>query len=119
MDIQYTKKAMRENHTRIISLGYCEAQHLLWYQARIGYSGGSHGWDCDYYHVDGGGRDPVLISTGYRPLKAKNTDAPYALVRDYDADAAAIISDRTIPHEQKKREVNSLLHGFIAEALEA
>ena len=104
MKLKATKKEMREGYYKIISIGYCDAQHLLNYQNPIAYSAGNCGWSCDYYDING-----VLISTGYAPLSSKNTIDDYALVREYDKKASEVYS---------ADERNALLHEFIAKVTE-
>lgn len=79
MKFKVTKKEMKENYRKIISIGYCDAQFLLKYESPIAYSTSVEGWACDYYDVNG-----VLISTGYSPLDDKNARHDYDLIREYD-----------------------------------
>jgi len=103
-----TKKLMNQNYYRVMSVGYCHAQHLLWYEEPIAYSTRAKGWACDYYDVDG-----VLISTGYAPLSSKNTHASYDLVRQYDDMALYYVeTDSYI----KRMQVKALLREFISKA---
>ena len=84
--IRATKTEMRQNY-RILSIGYCDLQHLLNYESPISYSAGNNGWCCDYYYVDN-----VVISTGYSPLSSKNMKEDYKTIRKYD-DKARNIND--------------------------
>lgn len=79
MKLPATKKIMKENFSKIISIGYCDAQYLLSEEVPVAYSRGLYGWACDYYDID-----RVLISTGYRPLKNKNINANYPLICEYE-----------------------------------
>ena len=79
--IKATKKEMRQNY-RILSIGYCDMQHLLNYESPIAYSARAEGWACDYYYVDG-----VVISTGYDTIASKNMKDDYQLVREYEKQA--------------------------------
>lgn len=96
--IKTTKKEMNENY-RILSIGYCNAQYLLAYEAPVAYSAGVYGWACDYYNIDG-----VIISTGYSPLKNKNMKDDYKLIREYENRAKSLNS---------REEHNALLKEFI------
>lgn len=98
--IKATKKEMRQNH-RIASIGYCEAQYLLKNHSPIAYSTRVEGWACDYYDIDG-----VIISTGYDPIKAKNTKCDYKTVQKYEELASKA---------DTKEQVDEILKQFIAE----
>lgn len=112
MKFKATKKSMREDYNRIISIGYCGAQHLLNYESPIAYSAGVYGWACDYYDIDG-----VLISTGYSPLAAKNMKRDYSIARRYDKEAEKIIHDHDsgLTWEEKRTKVRGLLAAFVEE----
>ena len=58
-----TKKEVRADYSRVISIRYCGAQGLLSYYNPFAYSAGVYGWACDYYEING-----VVISTGYQPI---------------------------------------------------
>ena len=111
MKFKVTKKEMKQNYYRIIGIGYCEAQHLLYYAEPIAYSAGVNGWACDYYDIDG-----VLISTGYSYLDNKNTYADYEIIKEYNKKARDIILDNNLDYEQRKNQVQALLKEFIKNA---
>jgi hypothetical protein len=108
--IKTTKTQMRSNHY-IISASYCNLQFLLNHTAPVAYSTGVYGWACDYYDIDG-----VIISTGYNPIKSKNTKTSYELIKRYD-DAARLILRNSSNYEKNKEAVKILLSEFIKEAL--
>lgn len=108
MKFKTTKSAIKNGYNRIISVGYCDLQGLLRYENPIAYSTRAEGWACDYYDVDG-----VCISTGYAPLKEKNTKRDWKMYQEFDKKAQEIISDRTIPYEQQKELVERLLIDFV------
>ena len=111
MKFKATKKEMREQ-TQIISVGYCDLAYLLEYEQPRAYSAGVYGWDCDYYRVNG-----VLICTGYRPIKGKNTKTlDYDTINAYNEKARAIVTNYKLTFEEQKEEVTKLLNGFIEEA---
>ena len=110
MKFKVTKKEIRNNYDRIISIGYCNAQWLLKYEEPIAYSTRSEGWACDYYDVDG-----VLISTGYAPLTARNTHSNYDIVRRYNEQAEKIACNCSLSHEERKTQINALLKKYIKE----
>lgn len=105
MKFKTTKKEMKQGYVKILSIGYCELQNLLYYTSPIAYSSGSNGWCCDYYDIDN-----VCISTGYSPIgKTVN----YDILKKYDDKASEFIGDYNISHEEKKKKVNNLLLKFI------
>ena len=111
--IKATKKEMRNGYHRIISIGYHNLQSLLDYERPIAYSAGRDGWACDYYNVTN-----VLISTGYKPLKNKNTKAvPFNVIMKYEDNARSIRYDYNLPFEQKKERLSSLLNDFVSECI--
>ena len=79
--IKATKTEMRQNY-RILSVGYCDMQHLLAYETPISYSAGVYGWSCDYYYIQ-----DVVVSTGYSPINSKNMKEDYKLIREYEKKA--------------------------------
>lgn len=109
--IKTTKKAMRENFNKIISIGYCNAQNLLHYEDAYTYCTRAEGWACDNYAIDN-----VLISTGYAPIASKNSNCNYELVKKYDSLAEKIVYNYDLSYEQKKQQVTALLQEFVTEA---
>ena len=110
MKFKATKKEMKQNYTKIIGIGYCNAQFLLHYKNSIAYSTRAEGWACDYYDIDG-----VLISTGYSYLDNKNTYADYEIIKEYNNKAEKIrYSNQNC--DMKKTQVTALLKEFIKNA---
>lgn len=105
--LKTTKKIMKENYYRIISIGYCEADYLLNYNAPFAYSSGSYGWACDYYDING-----TLISTGYAPIGSKNINLSYDTISEYNKKAMKIVHS-DMKHEQKKAKIGNLLNELI------
>jgi hypothetical protein len=110
MKFKTTKKNMKDNYDKIISIGYCNAQQLLRYENEIAYSTRAEGWACDYYDVDG-----VLISTGYAPLTEKNAKKNYDLMSEYNNKAEVINYNYSIGYEEQKAQVKALLSKFVEE----
>lgn len=102
MKLQATKKEMKNGYYKIISIGYCDAQHLLKDKNPFAYSAENYGWACDYYDID-----RILISTGYQPILEKNTKRDYNLIREYDKKAV----------EATKEEREKLLNEFIEKCI--
>lgn len=111
MKYKATKKEMKSNYNKIIQVGYCDLQNLLKFKDEIAYSTRSEGWACDYYDIDG-----VLISTGYAPIKNKNTYTNYEMIREYDNKAREITSNYDLKWEEQQKQVNELLKEFITKA---
>lgn len=88
MKYKTTKKDMNLNYKKILGVGYCDMQHILKYRSAIAYSTRAEGWACDYYDIGG-----VLISTGYAPIKSKNTHCNYEIVHEYDNKAAEVYNN--------------------------
>ena len=105
MKLQTTKKAIKNNFNTIISIGYCDAQYLLWFKNPFAYSAGVYGWACDYYQINN-----VCISTGYSPIGER---VPYELLNELEHKAAEIIHDCSIEHKDKPALVESLLTQLI------
>ena len=101
-------KAIKENNSKVINIGYCAAQNLLRFNEATAYSSGIYGWNCNFHQIN----QNVVIATGYRTgCKLVN----YTIVEDYDNKAAEIISNKTISWDDKKSLVNELLEKFIKE----
>lgn len=72
-----TMREIRDNFHRIIAIGYCDAQALLHFEDANSYCAGVYGWNCDNYYIDN-----VAISTGYRPVGAKNSNSNCTLAKN-------------------------------------
>ena len=99
MKYKTTAKDLKSGYAKIISVGYCELQHLLNYESPIAYSKGTYGWNFDVYEVDG-----VAIVTGYRGMPSKNSKKhDWKLTREYDDKAQG----------KTASEIKSLLAEFV------
>ena len=101
-------KAIKENNSKVIGIGYCAAQHLLYFTNPTAYSSGTYGWNCDFYQIE----PNTVIATGYR---TNSKLVEYNIVEKYDTLAAEIISNKTITWDDKKSQVNNLLEKFVKE----
>lgn len=110
MKIKVSKKQLKENYNKIISVGYGDLQHLLKYQNAQTYCTRAEGWACDNYDIDG-----VLISTGYSTIGNKNTKRVYETIREYDDKAMKIESNYSLDWTERKDKINNLLKEFIKE----
>ena len=103
-----TKKAINEDYTHIIGVGYCNLQYLLKFHEPIAYSTRAEGWACDYYDID-----DVLICTGYSPMKSKRTKSNYQIEHEYDEKAREIYDNYNLTWEEKEEQIEALLHEYI------
>ena len=110
MVFKTTKKAIRENFSKIIGIGYCNAQYLLQFNDRFAYSAGANGWACDYHKIGN-----VCISTGYNYI---STIKPtYELIDKYNKEAEKIALDYSIEWQERREQVNKLLEEFVNECI--
>jgi len=107
MKLKTTKKQIKSYYNQIYSIGYCNAQYLLYDIPPFAYSSGAYGWNCDYYEVDG-----TCISTGYRPI---GESIDYNLLIKYDNKAKKVLRDYNLDYQKRKNKVNKLLIEFINE----
>lgn len=109
-----SKKEMYSSYDYIISVPYCELQHLLAFEQEFAYSAWQQ-WNCDYYDVDG-----ILICTGYNPIKAKRSKSCYEINHKYDEKARELTSKPYINEEEynnRKLMVRNLLKKYIDEVI--
>lgn len=90
---------------KIIAIGYCNAQHLLNQETRIGYNAGVYGHNYDAYYIDG-----IIITTGYRPIGER---VDYDLLRKYELKAEKVLGNKA-PYDEKAAEVKRLLREFVS-----
>lgn len=104
MKVKVTKSAVRKGFCTVISVGYCQAQYLLYFKKPFAYSARAEGWACDYYDL---GR--ACISTGYSPT-GKSVD--YSMLNELEKQACAIVNS-SAPYEERKTRVELLLNEFL------
>lgn len=102
-----TAKAIRQSGGNIISIGYCDAWHLLSNHNAVAYSAGVYGWNFDVYEVNG-----VTICTGYRGMPGRTAQN----VRKYEEKARKISNNWNIPHDKRKKKIEKLLEEFLKQA---
>lgn len=103
-----TFKQIKESNLKIIGIGYCAAQHLLYFTNPTAYSSGTYGWNCDFYQIS----TNTVIATGYR---TNSKLVEYTIVEKYDTLALEIIGNKNISWDEKKFQVNNLLEKFVKE----
>lgn len=106
MKYRTTRKAIVNGSAHMISIGYCDAASLLINHQPIAYTAGVYGWNFDVYEIDG-----VTICTGYRGMPGR---CAYD-VREWDRKARAILDDYNRPFEERRAEVENLLHEYLAQ----
>ena len=103
-----TMKKIKENNTKVISIGYCAAQNLLRFNEATAYASGTYGWNCNFHQIN----EHTVIATGYR---TSGKLADYTIVEKYDGLASEIISNKEIPWDEKKSQIENLILDFIKE----
>lgn len=107
MKFKTTRKAIKENYSDIIEVGYADAQWLLSFREPFAYTYGVYGWNANIYDIDG-----VAIVTGYRSFG--NIKPGYLCTHWYDEKAKEIrYSDIGI--EEMRKQMDELLNEFIEE----
>lgn len=109
MKFRTTRKAVKENFAKVISVGYCTLQKLLIYETPIAYTCGVYGWNADIYAFGN-----VAIVTGYRPF---GDDVDYNLCKEYERKAKGL-RDLGRPYAYRKAEAEALVKEFLAKAIE-
>ena len=107
MKSKTTKKSIKENYNRIISIGYCNLQSLLSYVQPFAYSTRAEGWACDYYNIQG-----VIISTGYAPI---GESVDYDIVSKYEKEGMKLRCNYSLTWKERKEKAMELLNEFIEE----
>lgn len=107
MKFKTTRKAIVEGSSKIVSAGYCDLQYLLRYHEPTAYTCGVYGWNFDVYMIDN-----LTICTGYRNMPGKTANN----IREYEEKAKKIAENWNIPYEEKKEQIENLLHEFIKQA---
>lgn len=107
MKFKTTTKAIRNEGGKIVSIGYCGAQHLLRYEEERAYTCGVYGWNYDVYCIDG-----VTVCTGYRGMPGQPVD--YAILNEYETQAEKIVYNNKIPYAEQRNKVRALLREMLA-----
>lgn len=107
MKKRVTRNLITRAYDYTISVGYCNAQHLLTTLEPSYYTAGKYGWSADVYSLGN-----TAIVTGYRPFG--NIKPDYDMVKTYDDRARQVLSSN-IPREQANEQIYSLLCEFIHE----
>jgi len=87
--------------------GYCDLVSLLYFQSKDFYTCGVYGWNFDVYTFG-----DYAITTGYRGM-ISHIERDFALDREYNEKARAILDNKELSYEEKKTKVNALLEEFL------
>jgi hypothetical protein len=107
MKYKTTAKAIRNAGGNIVSIGYCDAAHLLHNHSANAYTCGVYGWNFDVYEVYS-----VTICTGYRGMVGRTANN----VSAYNKRAREILEDYSTPYEERRDRVEKLLIEFCKQA---
>lgn len=110
MKFRTSEKAIRENYTNIICIGYCDLQNLLNYKPPIAYTCGVYGWNADIYEIN----NSTVICTGYRPIGKIRPS--YELTCEYDKRAKKIVY-ASGEYSEKKGQLDNLLADYIGDVM--
>ena len=132
MKYETTKKAILSNYPNVIKVGYCSLQTLLKFHSPSAYTASkTYGWRADIYEIT----PNTVIVTGYAPFG--NIVPGYETVKKYEEKAKELCEKYQQPQEKvyrefptlcvkvpvsydealanNKRDLDTLLHEFIAE----
>lgn len=107
MKTQITQKAIKENYSEIIKIGYADLSFLLSVNSPNYYTCGVYGWNADIYIIGG-----VVIVTGYRTFG--NIKPAYNIVKKYEQKAKKIRYSN-IDRKKQDIKITKLLNKFIEE----
>lgn len=101
-----TQRAVRNWYqSKVFSVGYCGAQHLLQGASPFAYNSGVYGWNCDYYNFNG-----VIICTGYRPHGRNGNE----ITRTYEQLARAIYENRALSWDERNKQIAAIRAEWIS-----
>ena len=105
MKLKTTNKEIKSNFSKIVKIGYCDAQYLLSYKNPFAYTCGIYGWYADFYQIGNS-----CISTGYRAIGEK---VDYELLKQLEKQAQAICLDYSLNDETKEKQIDELLNELL------
>ena len=105
MKLKTTNKEIKSNFSKVVSIGYCDAQYLLRFKKPFAYTCGVYGWNADFYKIGN-----ICISTGYRPI---GEEVDYTLLMGLEKKAQKICLDYELNRETKEKQINELLNNLI------
>lgn len=84
MKIKTTQKAIKENYSNVLVIGYAEYQDLLDKYKADYYTSGVYGWNANIFTID---KLDTAIVTGYRPFGEWLSDEQLEIFKKYDEKA--------------------------------
>ena len=102
MKTKTTNKQINSNFSKIVKIGYCDAQYLLSYKNPFAYTCGVYGWSADFYEIGN-----ICISTGYRPI---GESVNYKILSELENKARKIYLNYNLKRETKEKKNNELLN---------
>lgn len=112
MKFKITRRELTENY-RVVSVPFCELQHLLRYCSPIAYNSGIYGWNYDVYTFLQYGTN-IAICTGYRNMPGKSLNTMGINCKEWDQKAKDIIAKcQWQYYEKEKKELEKLLKEFL------
>lgn len=103
MKYKTTAKALRESANNLRCAGYCDLSNLMRAHEPVAYTCGVYGWNFDVYEVHG-----LTICTGYRGMPGKRLEG----IAEYETKAGDIWDDYSRPYDERREEIEKLLHEF-------
>lgn len=103
MKYKTTAKALCDGACNLRCAGYGEIDYLLRAHGANAYTSGVYGWNFDVYYVYG-----LTICTGYRGMPGKRLEG----TADYEKKAVGIWCDYSKSYDERREEVEQLLHEF-------
>ena len=111
MNYKTTKKAVMQGYDKIICVGYCGLQHLLYHERVIAHTERAEGWGADIYDFGN-----IAIVTGYAPFG--NIRPGYDINKKYDDQAQAIAYNYNMKYEIQIETLSDLIKQYIAEVIQ-
>ena len=110
MKYKTTKKAVMNGYYKVLSVPYCDLQHLLHYENEIAYTTRADGWGADIYQFGS-----TAIATGYAPFG--DVRPSYELNKKYDDMAMEIVNSWGVDaFADKKAKLKTLIEEYLKEA---
>ena len=108
MNYKTTKKAIMQGYDKVICVGYCDLQHLLYHERVIAHTERPEGWGADVYDYGN-----IAIVTGYAPFG--NVRPGYEINKKYDDQAQAIVYNYNMKYEIQIEALSELIKQYIQE----
>lgn len=109
MKVQTTKKAVKNNYSKIIRIGYCDMQTLLSLEEPFAYTAGVYGWNANIYDLNG-----IALVTVYRTFG--EISPSWELIEKYEQKAKEVI-DLIYNYEERKEALKTLIDSFLEEVI--